>query len=150
MSGKGKSITYYIDKNGCFINNSHSKDLHGYPHIWRNGKGYNMHIFIYIEAFGKIDKGLVVRHKCDNKKCINLNHLELGTSKDNSNDCKIRGRLNTPRGEIRKDCKITDKEVIEIINSKEYQYKIAKKYNISQSEVSRIKSKKKRRYINEK
>lgn len=37
-------------------------------------------------------KGLVVRHKCDNPRCINPNHLEIGTVYDNNQDRHTRGR----------------------------------------------------------
>ncbi len=147
MSGMGKKITYDVDNNGCFINTSHSIDIHGYPHIWYKGRAHNMHRVIYIKKFGEIEKGLVIRHKCDNRRCININHLEVGTRKDNSNDCKIRGRLNTPIGEKRKDCKLTDKQVLEIRKDIRNQNLIAKYYKISQSTVSKIKSMKKRSYV---
>jgi len=42
----------------------------------------------------RIPAGLVVRHKCDNKKCVNPSHLEIGTSKENSQDMVSRGRAN--------------------------------------------------------
>lgn len=37
-------------------------------------------------------KGLVVRHTCDNPRCINPEHLILGTRADNNRDRKERGR----------------------------------------------------------
>lgn len=54
-------------------------------------------------------KGLVVRHVCDNPRCINPTHLELGTHKDNSADMVKRGRSCT--GERNAACKLSDIEV---------------------------------------
>lgn len=42
--------------------------------------------------FGELDEGLVVRHKCDNRMCINPEHLESGTIMDNVHDAVERGR----------------------------------------------------------
>jgi hypothetical protein len=44
--------------------------------------------------FGAPATGLVVRHKCDNPGCVNPNHLEIGTQRDNARDTAKRGRLN--------------------------------------------------------
>lgn len=43
---------------------------------------------------GQIPDGMVVRHGCDNPKCCNPLHLQIGTQKDNSLDASLRGRLN--------------------------------------------------------
>ena len=37
--------------------------------------------------------GLVARHKCDNRWCVNPGHLEPGTQAENINDAVIRGRV---------------------------------------------------------
>jgi hypothetical protein len=34
----------------------------------------------------------VVRHKCDNPKCVRIEHLESGTQRDNVHDALARGR----------------------------------------------------------
>lgn len=135
---KQKPIEYVVDENGCHICTSHATDIHGYPHVWRDGKGTTAHRFIYEEHVGPIPFGLLVRHKCDVRKCINPDHLELGTNADNSNDCKIRGRLNTPKGEARSDTKLTDAQIEEIRGSSMSQTALAKKFGVGQPYISRV------------
>lgn len=43
---------------------------------------------------GGIPDGLLVLHKCDNRKCFNPDHLFLGTYKDNAMDKIKKGRDN--------------------------------------------------------
>lgn len=57
----------------------------------------NAHRVSYEISNGAIPSGLLVRHKCDFRICVNPLHLEVGTHQDNSNDCVSRGR--TPKGE---------------------------------------------------
>ena len=80
----------------------------------------------------------MIRHKCDNPNCINPEHLEVGTHTDNVNDKVSRGRQ--PKGEIHKNSKINESDVMEILLSKDIQVNIAKKYNINRSTVGRIRS----------
>lgn len=43
-------------------------------------------------TYGEIENGMLVCHKCDNRKCCNPNHLFLGTFKDNTQDMLNKGR----------------------------------------------------------
>jgi hypothetical protein len=51
------------------------------------------HRISYAVYVGPIPHGLLVRHKCDNTYCVNPEHLELGTHKDNTSDSIKRGRF---------------------------------------------------------
>jgi hypothetical protein len=46
----------------------------------------------YIKIKGPVPKGVVLRHKCDNRFCMNPNHLEPGDEFDNVRDMMERGR----------------------------------------------------------
>lgn len=43
-------------------------------------------------AYGPIPEGMWVLHRCDNPPCVNLEHLFLGTPKDNAQDRAAKGR----------------------------------------------------------
>ena len=58
---------------------------------------------------GPIKRGLVVRHKCDNRLCYRLSHLELGTIADNNRDAAERNHLGPVRS-------LTPSQVDEIIS----------------------------------
>lgn len=63
------------------------------------GIGYGAqtaHRASYLAFKGEIPKGLFICHHCDNKSCINPDHLYAGTAKDNSRDAVERGLQ--PRG----------------------------------------------------
>lgn len=68
---------------------------HGYGVIWINGKNQNAHKASYILNKGAVPDGVWVLHTCDNKKCINPDHLYLGDRKQNTIDAMLRGRLAT-------------------------------------------------------
>lgn len=65
----------------------------GYGQIWYEGRQRWAHQAVYMATYGPIPEGLVIRHRCDNNRCINPNHLELGTVRDNNLDRLRRGRL---------------------------------------------------------
>lgn len=101
-----------------------------------------MHRLAYAAAHGldEFTMGGVVRHKCDNPRCINPDHLEIGTHLDNSNDMVQRGRQNPPRGTRCANSKLTEQQVAEIRDATwGTQAEIGKHYGVGQSQVSRIK-----------
>ena len=73
-------------KSNCWICTSHKKSAK-YIQIWRYGKLQSISHYVYKKHYKKkIPKGMIVCHKCDRPKCINPEHLFLGTYKDNSQD----------------------------------------------------------------
>lgn len=62
----------------------------GYGQVSRGGKRWLAHRWAAHVAHGPCPVGQVVRHKCDNKLCVNPEHLVYGTQGDNLNDRKER------------------------------------------------------------
>ena len=62
--------------------------------------------------YGPIPDGLHVLHRCDNRICINPDHLFLGTALDNMADMKAKQRAR--RGDRHPMSKLTDDKVREI------------------------------------
>lgn len=96
------------------------------------------HRLSYEIHFGPIPEGLVVRHRCDNKVCVNPDHLIPGTAKDNSRDAMERGLL--AYGDRNPSTRLTPEQVEEVraLRGTAYQKEIAAMYGITQAHVSNI------------
>jgi len=139
---KRKPIIFTVDSNGCHICTSHHIGTHGYPQVWKDGTQHNMHRVLFEEAYGKLQEGHLVRHTCDVRACINLDHLVPGTPADNNRGITERGRHNPPIGERSGTSKLTEEQVTNIRNDERSQAVIAVEYGVNQSTISRVKGNK--------
>lgn len=64
----------------------------GYGKFWHETGQIQAHRMAYMIHKGEIPDGQWVLHKCDNRKCVNPDHLYLGDAKQNCADMHSRGR----------------------------------------------------------
>lgn len=82
---------------------------------------------------GPIPQGVQVLHRCDDPRCVNPDHLFLGTQADNVADMwdKGRGRPGTPRGTGHGNAKLTEDIVRRARLSGKPAGELAKRYGVS-------------------
>jgi len=100
----------------------------GYGLFWWERKNISAHRFSYILNKSIILNGFNVCHTCDNRKCVNPDHLVACTQSENLIDAYKRKRKTSVRR------KLTDEKVISIRSkySKGNSYrKLAKEYGVS-------------------
>lgn len=94
-----------------------------------------------------IPKGLVLRHLCNNAWCVNVEHLKIGTYKENAEDMvncgrSLKGKNNFKINGINNGSnKLTEEEVKEIYLSNLGCTALSKKYNVSKTNIRYIKNK---------
>ena len=117
-----------------------AKDKAGYGVSWLNGKWIRAHRKSYIQNKGEIPDDLVVRHTCDNKACVNPDHLILGTHQDNSTDMVSRNRQ--AKGSLIGTAKLTEEIVVMIRSLSGSSQQLAKFFNCSNTTIKDIRNNK--------
>ena len=96
--------------NGC-IEWTGFRDKWGYGRVKRAGKCMFAHRASWEEHRGAIPAGMFVCHSCDNRACINPEHLFLGTALDNVKDMDAKGRCPRAPGEVNGRAKVNAETV---------------------------------------
>lgn len=103
----------FVDKvreagNGCWEWTASVKPQ-GYGEIRVGGVLWYAHRFSWQYTHGPIPDGLVIRHKCDNRLCVNPAHLVAGLPVENVMDTVFRKGLN--QGQANGMAKLTAADV---------------------------------------
>ena len=72
---------------------------------------YKAHRIVWELTNGPIPEGAYVLHKCDNRRCVNPEHLFLGTHTLNMQDMKEKGRAYPQKGETNGNAQLTEERV---------------------------------------
>lgn len=121
-----------------------STGSHGYGQLMIDKIPHTSHTLSYRFHTGEIPAGMVVMHSCDNRKCINPQHLLLGTHEDNIRDMWSKGRQRPnsvlPTGDAHHNSRFTKVQQEEILQNFAGQSfrSIAKDLNCSHKLVSKI------------
>lgn len=152
-SGKGKrhslaeklAARTVVSPSGCWevsgaaLHSGHVQLSEGSP-SGRDFHRVRAHVFAWEQANGqRAPQGMVVMHRCDNPRCVNPDHLRLGTQRDNILDSIRKGRYNVFGHQ-----KLNAQQVLQIrqLRAKGWtQRAIATKFGISRNHVSAIEHK---------
>lgn len=161
----------YVTKENCW-NWKGSLQPNGYGKFSIKRNFISAHRASYQIFKGEIPKGRFICHTCDNKKCVNPDHLWIGTPKENMQDAIKKGIIiykkgyslsadhieklricNKPdkKGEKHHLRKLSNKNIHEIRKLYKLgntQKKISEKFNIHPSAISRIVRNKRWAHIN--
>ena len=108
--------------------------------VFRSGDHqYKAHRVSYTLFKGEIPKGMIIMHKCDNRRCVNPEHLVCGTQRENLHDMASKGRkvVAGPKKGY-KQTPLTDAMVEEIRASTLTVAQISEKYHVGKPRVRRI------------
>ena len=124
---------------GCWIWKGASLKA-GYGVIKFKTKMVLAHRLSYEMSKGSIPAGMQVCHRCDVPSCVNPNHLFVGTNSDNCVDKVLKGRDNSLKMERHLRSKLTQENVLHILNSPLRNADLARLYKIDRSVISKVRN----------
>jgi hypothetical protein len=132
-----------IDPNTKCWNWTAAKYMTGYGHFSYGGSGKPAHRVSYELHNGPIPVGFLVCHRCDNRACINPDHLFLGTPADNTADMMSKKRNRHPRGPDAGRAILTEADVLAIrSDTKSTQKALGEQFGIGPRQIGYIRARK--------
>ena len=131
-------VTRLEDGNGCW--EFKTLDKKGYGQFNVRHTVLKAHRISWEFYYGPIKKGMNICHHCDNPKCVRPTHLFEGTHKDNSEDCKRKGRfmVGVMKKESTKLSFDAADDIRKLYESGVLQKDIAKKYGVARCHISDV------------
>lgn len=133
-----EKVDIYSSDDGCWLWTA-NKLWNGYGKVTLHQDHVLAHRLSYIIAGGTIPVKHDVRHLCRNRNCVNPEHLETGTRKENMAD-KVRDGTMV-WGDKHHKAKLTTSDILSIrnaISEGEYQTDVAKKFHVSAACINDI------------
>ena len=116
-------------------------NLTGYGKFWgvQDGVGFNVaHRFSYHIHYGPVPSGLLCLHSCDNRWCVNPEHLRVGTQTENQAESKAKGRAAI--GSLHGNSKLTEKQARFAKESKISPNVLGARWDIHPSVITKIRT----------
>jgi hypothetical protein len=114
----------------------------GYGTVCVNGRTRLVHRFVWEQEHGPVPAGVMVLHRCDNRRCVRPDHLFLGTGADNMQDMVSKQRASGQRrGQHHPSAKLTDAELAEIrarYRPRRNGQQLAREFGVSLSLITHI------------
>lgn len=110
-----------------------------HPRIRSEGRQRGVHVLSYEAVNGPVPPGLILRHTCDQRGCVNPDHLVPGTRGDNTQDMVDRGRV--ARGVNHSQARLTTGDIGAILLRRatgETFLSIANDFGVSRQTVARV------------
>lgn len=101
--------------------------------IWFEGKMQAVHRVVYAQLRGEIPAGTDILHSCDAPNCCAIEHLRIGTKKENQADCIERGRLG-------KRQRLTFEDVVSIRASTAHDDVLANQFGVGVRYIRKLRS----------
>ena len=118
-----------------------AKMVSGYGHMRINGVNKFAHRVLYTLLGQTLNANKCVLHKCDNRACVNPEHLFIGTRQDNANDAYTKGRNKGAIGDANFNTKLTSDQVRDIraaiVNGATHK-QMADRFGVSRTSISAI------------